>query len=116
MEWKAAGWVNAVGQTEYNAVPSASEQGGLDTTPLKPASVLVMRRTCVVLFEPFGGICAGLEMALRAGIPVLQYIYCDINQCVSSIAKVRVKRLQQAYPHLLSVEATKDSFSTLSAS
>ena len=28
----------------------------------------------VILYEPFGGLCAGLEMILRCGIPVNKYL------------------------------------------
>lgn len=33
----------------------------------------------VVLLEPFGGLCAGLEMALRSGTCIKQYLYVDSN-------------------------------------
>jgi hypothetical protein len=29
----------------------------------------------VILYEPFGGLCAGLEMVLRSGTPVAKYLY-----------------------------------------
>ena len=39
----------------------------------------------IVLYEPFGGMCAGLEMVLRNGFRVNQYIYSDTDAAVRKI-------------------------------
>ena len=44
----------------------------------------------VVLYEPFGGLCAGLEMLLRCGISVARYLYSDIDPVAQALAKVRM--------------------------
>eukprot|EP00798_Chlamydomonas_sp_ICE-L_P022450 gene22450-biopygen31125 len=47
------------------------------TTPL-PAAVTYMAQNGITLYEMCGGMCAGLEAALRNGIQVNRYIYIDI--------------------------------------
>ena len=64
----------------------------------------------VILFEPFGGLCAGLEMALRAGILVHKYIYSDNDPVVARIANKRIKDMLEKYPALLRPIATRDAF------
>jgi hypothetical protein len=54
----------------------------------------------VTLYEPFGGLCAGLEMVLRAGISVKQYLYSDSDMTAQRIAQHRVRLLQTQYPSL----------------
>jgi hypothetical protein len=44
----------------------------------------------IVLYEPFGGLCAGLEMVLANGIPVKRYLYT--LHCLASLQ--RLQRLQ----------------------
>ena len=67
----------------------------------------------LTLFEPFGGICSGLEAALRAGLPIRRYIYCDTSTAACLIAKHRVAQLMAYYPSLLKAEAVADAFTTL---
>ena len=45
----------------------------------------------IVLYEPFGGLCAGLEMVLRCGIPVARYLYSDIDPVAQDLAQVRME-------------------------
>lgn len=47
----------------------------------------------VVLLEPFGGLCAGLEMLLRNGTAIHQYHYLDINPVAREVAAHRVADL-----------------------
>ena len=47
----------------------------------------------IVLYEPFGGLCAGLEMVLRCGIPVARYLYSDIDPVAQDLAQVRMETL-----------------------
>ena len=67
----------------------------------------------VVLYEPFGGLCAGLEMALRSGITVKQYLYSDTNPLAQQAALHRVRILQTMYPHQLPEDALAGSFGKL---
>ena len=46
----------------------------LSTAP-QPDSLYRATHYGVTLYEPFGGLCAGLEAVLRNNIPVLRYIY-----------------------------------------
>jgi hypothetical protein len=58
-------------------------------------------REGIVVFEPFGGMCAGLEMVLRLGVRVKRYLYSDIGKAANAVAKHRVRELCMRYPHLL---------------
>eukprot|EP00877_Chromochloris_zofingiensis_P012904 jgi/Chrzof1/7868/Cz02g39130.t1 len=67
----------------------------------------------VVVLELFGGICAGLEMALRNGLTVSRYIYCDYNSIALKAAQHRVDVLACQYPSQLSLPAIQDAFVSL---
>ena len=67
----------------------------------------------VVVYEPFGGLCAGLEMVLRNGLPVSQYFYSDIDPLARSVAQHRLSLLQARYPALLPASALQFTFSAL---
>jgi hypothetical protein len=69
----------------------------------------------VVLYEPFGGICAGLEMVLKAGIRVQQYFYSDTDPVAQRLAAHRLRCLQAAYPDLLPLHALQSAFSQFPA-
>jgi len=64
----------------------------------------------VVLLEPFGGLCAGLEMALRSGTAVQQYHYIDSSPAARAIAAHRLLQLQNMYPALLPCTAVQRAF------
>jgi hypothetical protein len=61
----------------------------------------------IVLYEPFGGLCAGLEMVLANGIPVKRYLYSDTSTACQAVAHYRVRQLAALYPRLFSLDATK---------
>jgi hypothetical protein len=65
----------------------------------------------IVLLEPFGGLCAGLEMALRNGTAVKQYYYLDTNPASRQIAAHRLQQLMALYPLLLPANAVQGAFS-----
>lgn len=69
----------------------------------------------IVLWEPFGGICAGLEMALRNGFMIKQYIYSDIDPLAQQVAAHRIRKLQSMYPLQLSESAIAGYLTTLPA-
>jgi hypothetical protein len=50
----------------------------LTTTPCADTFFAAAHSDGIVLWEPCGGICAGLEMVLRYGIKVSRYLYSDI--------------------------------------
>ena len=67
----------------------------------------------IVLWEPFGGLCAGLEMALRNGFTIRQYYYGDIDPTAQQVARHRIRKLQTMYPLQLPEQALFSSFSAL---
>ena len=67
----------------------------------------------IVLYEPFGGLCAGLEMALRNGFTVRQYIYSDLDPLAQQVARHRIRQLQTMYPHQFPEQAVEGCFSSL---
>ena len=67
----------------------------------------------VILYEPCGGLCAGLEALLSNGVKVHKYLYSDISAGAIRVARHRVQQLQQAYPTLLSTTAIAHTFSAL---
>lgn len=84
----------------------------LDTRP-QTASVTRAVKQGVVLYEPFGGLCAGLEALLRNNITVHRYIYSDISPAAQAVARHRITALQQQYPDLLSRTTIHGAFTTL---
>ncbi len=67
----------------------------------------------LVLWEPFGGLCAGLEMALRNGFTVRQYLYSDTDPVAQQVAMHRIRSLQTMYPLQLSEQAVQSAFQQL---
>lgn len=66
----------------------------------------------VILVEPFGGLCAGLEAALRNGMPIHQYHYLDVDPAARKIAEHRIAHLRSMYPCHLPHSAVQGAFST----
>ncbi len=67
-------------------------------------------RKGIVLYEPFGGMCAGLEMTLRCNIPVHRYYYSDIDPVARSLAVTRLQSLHSRFPSLLPTIAFQHAF------
>ena len=105
-------WVHAATPLPH-PVPHFSDMEGLDTSTLPSSQVSCILQSGVTLFEPFGGICAGLEMLLRNGITVNRYIYADINPAAQAIAKHRLQELSHTFPYQLLPPAWKEAFSSL---
>jgi hypothetical protein len=76
---------------------------------LHPSTLHRMAGDGVTLFEPFGGLCAGLEMCLTMGVKVHKYWYCDINPDCQAVALHRLAELTARYPHLLGGEAWENA-------
>ena len=85
----------------------------LDTFPHTAAWSQAVRGEGVVLYEPCGGLCAGLEATLRNGVRVRRYIYSDISEPAQEVAKFRLSQLQASYPGLLAASACQGAFNTL---
>ena len=104
---KAAGWAKAVRRIRRRRQQPSGTQ--LRTTVVAdtffPAAVQGL-----AVIELFGGICAGLEMVLRCGYPVHQYLYVDNDPEVRRVALFRMRGLREAYPSLLSQEAVEGAF------
>ena len=64
----------------------------------------------VALLELCGGICTGLEAALRNGLVVQRYVYADKDKQAQLVAKHRVRHLQKNYPGLFPEVAAHQAF------
>ena len=84
----------------------------LNTHP-HPYGVFYAQQYGITLYEPFGGLCAGLEAVLRNNIPVLRYIYSDIELSAQRVATHRMTDLLNRYPNLLHPLATQCALTTL---
>ncbi len=67
----------------------------------------------LVLHEPFGGLCAGLEATLRNGFKVSQDVYSDTEPAVQRIALHCRRTLQSLYLSQLATSALEGCFSLL---
>ena len=63
--------------------------------------------------ETFAGIATGLEMCLRNGIKVQQYLYCDSDPVAQRTAQHRAWLLHEQYPALLPVDSLRHAFVAL---
>jgi hypothetical protein len=63
----------------------------------------------ITVLKLFGGVCAGLEMALRNGCKVARYIYADTDSAARRVAAYRVQALDQRYTGQLAADACADS-------
>ena len=103
--------VDAPVEAQHQGAPDAC--GVRTTRALNTASVagnFFTDNQSIVLVEPFGGLCAGLEMALRNGKRVHQYLYLDTNPVAREIATQRIKHLMSLYPTLLTPDAVQGAF------
>jgi len=83
---------------------------GLYTSCIGPSFFANALQQGITLFEPFGGMCAGLEMCLRNGIRVNRYLYVDKDRMVQSVASTRMQQLSHQYPSLFTPAAFRDAF------
>jgi hypothetical protein len=61
------------------------------------SSFFVNAQKGLVLYEPFGGMCAGIKMVLRCNIPIHHYYYSDIDLAVRKLAATRMITSQRGY-------------------
>jgi hypothetical protein len=74
------------------------------------ATLFIHAKKGVILYDPFGGLCAGLEMVIRCSIPVARYLYRDIDPVSQSVARVCMEALHIQYGILLPSKAFKSPF------
>lgn len=82
----------------------------IDTRVIAADFFLAAAHEGVTLIEPFGGMCSGLEMLLRNGIPVKRYLYCDKSTSCQRVAQHRVAELAGRYPAVFSLDTARDMF------
>ncbi len=85
----------------------------LNTYPVGQSLFAAACEQGLVLYEPFGGLCAGLDMLLTCGVRVCQYLYSDIDPAAQAVARARVDTLHAQYPHLFPLEASRGAFDLL---
>jgi hypothetical protein len=110
----ATQWVSAAAQqtapTRHHEVQL--QPASLNTRPVTE-SFFPAAAAGLVVYEPFGGLCAGLEAVLRNGLPVHTYIYSDIDPTARAVAQHRLQLLQHRYPGLLPASAVQHAFTAL---
>jgi hypothetical protein len=102
-------WVPAGPPNSDGICPTAA----LCTQPVGAAVMAAGAGRGIVLLEPFGGLCAGLEACLRMGIRVRRYLYADTAQPAREVAHQRLQQLRARYPNLLPASAISGSLTAL---
>jgi site-specific DNA-cytosine methylase len=118
---RAAAWVRAAArqlrQLRSGApritTPARAPERRLNTSLIASSFFDEAQTEGITVYEPFGGMCAGLEMALRNGIRVRRYIYGDISAVSRRVAALRGRELSSRYPSLLPLSATVSMFAQL---
>ena len=129
---QAAAWVSAAQAAGAAVPPSSPAPAGLTqqlsgapdafgvratsrlcTALVPPAFYAAALSEGIVLYEPFGGLCAGLEMVLRNGFVVSRYLYSDVDPAARAVAASRVRWLAARYPGQIRPSALVDMFTAL---
>lgn len=111
---QATQWVTAAAQLCPDS-RSVLARGGMDTSCCAHTFFPTARRAGITLFEPFGGLGAGLEMVLAHGMRVNRYVYCDTRPAAQAVMQHRLTLLSGRYPELLALDAWAEAFITLPA-
>ena len=85
----------------------------IESSPLNASVLQDGLQNGVTVLELFGGMASGLEMALRNGIVVSKYIYCDKSKDATAVARLRLETLTTQYPNQLQREAWQGAFTTI---
>jgi site-specific DNA-cytosine methylase len=116
-------WVSSAKLGDHSSLPplpgtvigEPDSYGVRNSTQLRTAAVGTIffpaATQGIVLLEPFGGLCAGLDMVLRNGTAVKQYYYLDTNPASRQIAAQRLQQLMALYTLLLPASAVQNAFS-----
>ena len=111
LRYMASGWVgNCMKplQTQLQQLvhsPPSDDETTVETTAetavdhsvLQATTVLGLPRAGITLYEPFGGLCAGLEMTLRNGFQVQHYLYSDTDPAAQHVMQHRLRQLSELY-------------------
>jgi transposase InsO family protein len=108
---KQAGGPFSLCPDAYGVLPTAN----ICTSVVSPTFFPNVMEEGVVLLELFGGVCAGLEMALRNGVTVRRYLYVDVDPKVRRVAAHRMRALSDTYPALFGPEAYQHAFTAFPA-
>jgi transposase InsO family protein len=104
----------AVGQAATDAVHDVcadAERLPIDTGVVARSFFPNARRAGITLLELCGGIGAGVEACLLAGIRINQYLYADINLQAREVVQFRLANLSARFPDLFPPSAWRDPFS-----
>jgi hypothetical protein len=126
----AAGWVHGateVLQRMRTTVPQpllcgpdisvwgSREVQQLSTVPVGGAVFQAAMQKGVTLYEPFGGMCSGLDSLLANGFTVARYLYSDVDPAAVAVAQHRLDKLHGLYPVSFPLSASADAFTALPA-
>ena len=98
---------------EFPAKAPNYSTAGVNLTCVGSTFLTNCREMGLAVFEPFGGLCGGLEGLLRNGIRISQYVYADTDPAAQKVARYRLSDLSAVYPLLLSWGAWEHAFDTL---
>lgn len=112
LQLKAANWVRAASLKLQVLPPFQPRATAISDAIVDGSFFPAARSRGITLFEPFGGMCAGLEMVLCNGITVNRYIYADKSPVARRVAEHRVAHLMSMYPELLLPAAVRSMLST----
>jgi hypothetical protein len=82
----------------------------VNTSVLLPSHIHLMLHEGIVLYEPFGGMCSGLEAVLRLGFKIQCYLYSDISPVACKVAASRVQSLISRYSSQLDPAAVASMY------
>ena len=106
VDWRAARKKNLQWQSPPSAPAPVADPASLAGAVFFDAAL----KQGVTLYEPLGGLCAGLEACLRNGIRVNKYFYSDPDVTSRMAARHRLALLSAAHPNHLPPEAWRDTF------
>ena len=89
---------------------AALDRRVVDTTSVGKEFFAAAEKEGISLLELCGGIGAGLEAVLRAGIRINRYLYCDIDPSARRVIRFKLRNLSGRYPHLLPITAWAGAF------
>jgi hypothetical protein len=113
LQLKAANWARAAGSKLRGLPPFQPSATAISDTVVAATFFPAAKARGVTLFEPFGGLCAGLEMVLRNGVHVTRYIYADSSPAARRVAAHRAAHLSATYPDLLPHSATRSMLTSI---
>lgn len=90
--------------------PNTSVQGLMPVKHVVDSVFFEQTHTGIVVCDLFGGLCAGLEAALRMGWCVNQYIYVDVSRAARAVAVYRVAQLMEQYPQQVAPDLLSSMF------